>query len=79
MNQAYAESDSSEDLDYSEQKKSVSGVAEVDPSSGNAEMNILATDPSQSDVSALIELDCKDDHVWDALQGKKMRKEESEF
>ena len=79
MNQAYVDSDSSEDLGVSEQKKPVGGIPEVDPADASSEMNALATDPSESDVSALIELDRKDDHVWDALQGKKMRKKESEF
>ena len=78
-NQAYADSDSSEDLGNSEQKKSVSDIPEIDPVDVSGKMNTLATGPSESDVSALIELDRKDDRVWDALQGKKLRKKESEF
>ena len=79
VNQVYVDSDSSEDLEDSEQKKSVNGIPEVDPANVSAEMNTLGTGRSESDVSALIELDRKDDHVWDALRGKKMRKKESEF
>lgn len=34
----------------------------------------ISTSPSESNVSALIELDDKDDHVWEALQRKKSNK-----
>ena len=73
------ESDSSEDLQYSEKKESVSDTAEADPDHVSVETNVLATDPSESDVSALIELERKDDRVWDAPRAKKTGKKESEF
>ena len=47
---------------------------------GRSDTNPFVLSPSESNISALIELEDEDDHVWEALKRKKKQnKKESKF